>query len=1134
MARLPRVTQLQPLAAFLFIAALTLLYVLVIATEKAHAANPQRINFQGKVTNADGTNVANGTYTFRFRLYNHATNDAANSCSANSCIWEESKSLTVTSGVFQTELGDVTALPDFNANPTLYLGIVFNNDAAGEMSPRVHMTSVPYALNSDALGGLTAGNFVQLAQGLQTDSSTSQASIAINKTNVSGTPDIVQLQKDGSAVFSVSNSGAVLAKNFTNSTTAFQVQNVIGSVALGVDTTPINSLVTNSSFEDTAIPGQWVALGTASISRSNSVAYSGNASLQVSAGTDMFNGVKFTTGALTPSSTYTISYSMKQTSGPTLDGSNFQFGLEEEPLQTVVGLAEGYPTSNGWIRYKYTFTAPSTGSLFWQLMDDVGSAVTFNIDAVQIEPGSTASGYKETGISLNGRVNSPTIFQNVTDSTVALQVRHSNGSELFTVDTLNSQIQVEGNVAIGTGKVFKVGSVSGSTVSVCGAGEYVASFGSTGGLVTSGTCTALPPAGATSLDDAYNQSGTAGNTITLTSNGGGLIIQDADTPLGTTLFAVQEHANDGGSALFSVTTSGWLAKNTSGDDALTLDTSTATPVLKVHGDNPAEYAHIYYDSSTDTAYFSASNGTSVLGTGTGSVTISAGAGFSFAMVGDANSSITTTTGDLTIDATAASASLLFGTGAANKTIQIGTTSAASTQTIGIGNNATVGSTANITIGSSAGGTTTVQGATAVNIGSTAGASTTTIDSGTGGLNIGDNTVTKTIDIGGVTVSAADTINIATNGTAADTITIGNTNTATKVILQGGPSTTTSGTAGIIVGSATADSTQINLQLDSYDSYTETASTCSTTVNQGALYYNTVSNGVRVCTNGSWEDLVSTAGLGLYLFGVVPDSPNAGTMGDMAGSSGHQNSPCKVYWASDTSVTVAPCVAYSSGRKVIVSSTTLSIAGFAASNYANVCLTGTNNQPAFQTANAADNAAAVPTWNAASPVLCLATVRSSSTAGVFNGTTDGVIYDIRTYTTTTKSYASINAASALGVVVVQSSTASTTNNVAMPSAANVGLIRGVLVARNSTNSSTAPNAIIATAGPQWVKATGTSSLNSFVKVQGTSGYTQTGAIAALGYDHLGVSTRTISTSCTSNTIGLTDCQQSQFLNPMTLR
>lgn len=111
----------------------------------------QQINFQGKVVNkTTGTNVANGTYTFIFRMYTVS--------SGGSAIWTETKSITVTNGIFQTNLGDTTALPgsvDFNTD-NIYLGIEYNSD--GEMSPRIRFTAVPYAFNALKVAGLTVTN----------------------------------------------------------------------------------------------------------------------------------------------------------------------------------------------------------------------------------------------------------------------------------------------------------------------------------------------------------------------------------------------------------------------------------------------------------------------------------------------------------------------------------------------------------------------------------------------------------------------------------------------------------------------------------------------------------------------------------------------------------------------------------------------------------------------------------------------------------------------------------------------------------------------------------------------------------------------------------------------------------------
>ncbi len=214
------------------------------------AANPATVNFQGKVTNPNGTNVTDGSYSFVFRLYQNVNINTYNpnslTCSADTnCWWEESDTLTVTNGVFQVELGGVCAFSsacnsghsgiNFNAQNALSLTMKFNSDAAGYMTPLLHLQSVPYAYNSDSLGGIAAANYVQLANGLQTDTSSTNASIAINKTG--GTANILTLQQAGVDTFTINNSGSVLSRTNVNSSTAFQVQNSASTNLLTADTT---------------------------------------------------------------------------------------------------------------------------------------------------------------------------------------------------------------------------------------------------------------------------------------------------------------------------------------------------------------------------------------------------------------------------------------------------------------------------------------------------------------------------------------------------------------------------------------------------------------------------------------------------------------------------------------------------------------------------------------------------------------------------------------------------------------------------------------------------------------------------------------------------------------------------------
>lgn len=174
-----------------------LLFVVLFFRVPTQAGINPQINFQGKLTNTNGTNVSNGTYSIVFSIYTVA--------SGGSNIWTETQgSVTVTDGVFQVALGSVTSLPgsvDFNSD-SLYLGIKVGADA--EMSPRVRFTAAPYAFNSDRLGGIASTGFAQLGLSTAQNESSTNSLIFLNKTS-SG--NLLQLQQAAADRFVVSNAG---------------------------------------------------------------------------------------------------------------------------------------------------------------------------------------------------------------------------------------------------------------------------------------------------------------------------------------------------------------------------------------------------------------------------------------------------------------------------------------------------------------------------------------------------------------------------------------------------------------------------------------------------------------------------------------------------------------------------------------------------------------------------------------------------------------------------------------------------------------------------------------------------------------------------------------------------------------
>ena len=137
----------------LFVVLVYFAYCLV--SYRVLAASSDLISFQAKLVNSDGTNVADGTYDFKFSIY-----DAA---SGGTLLWEESHSVSVTAGVVSLDLGSSTSLPtDLFNNDDLYLQIEMDTDGNTsngyeEDFGRMPLTAVPYAFHAKVADALSLG-----------------------------------------------------------------------------------------------------------------------------------------------------------------------------------------------------------------------------------------------------------------------------------------------------------------------------------------------------------------------------------------------------------------------------------------------------------------------------------------------------------------------------------------------------------------------------------------------------------------------------------------------------------------------------------------------------------------------------------------------------------------------------------------------------------------------------------------------------------------------------------------------------------------------------------------------------------------------------------------------------------------
>lgn len=332
-----------------------------------------------------------------------------------------------------------------------------------------------------------------------------------------------------------------------------------------------------------------------------------------------------------------------------------------------------------------------------------------------------------------------------------------------------------------------------------------------------------------------------------------------------------------------------------------------------------------------------------------------------------------------------------------------------------------------------------------------------------------------------------------------------------------------------IGSGATDGVQTNLQLDSFNNVNETE-TCTSVVNQGAMYYNTVIGSIRACINGTWSDLSNPDTLGLLSFGIVPSS-GAQAYDLPALTTPGASGPCKVSWTSNTSVTIAPCVAYSGGKRINVTGRTLSTNSATAPNinlttanrWGHVCLNpddpGSLGQPAFTTTAGQSTAlGGMPTFSITSPILCLASVQGESvTAGRIDN-----LYDTRTFTSSLKEAVTASTALELGMLA----DASGTNGALTPAASGSSKMYGLVVASNGSTSTTTPNVIVNTVGPGWVKAVA-GTAGQFIRTSTTSGHGDTvTAIPNNSFYYSAGNTRTsYSTTCTA----ASNCSGSLYVN-----
>jgi hypothetical protein len=237
-----------------------MLLIVVFFTTPVHALQtvPYKMNFQGRLTDASGNAMPNGTYNMKFRIYDALT--------AGTQQWTETRAnsaatgVTVTNGLFSVQLGDVTSLPaSIFTNQNLYFEIELPTPATatcstgscesyteGPMGPRNKLGTSAYAFNSDTLDGLDSTAFAASSGSASYIQNQSASQQAASSYWISGTA-----RADTAVVTPIIKAAA-------DSATAIRIQNAAGSSTLLTADTSSMQIIIGSTTNGVAFSANGV------------------------------------------------------------------------------------------------------------------------------------------------------------------------------------------------------------------------------------------------------------------------------------------------------------------------------------------------------------------------------------------------------------------------------------------------------------------------------------------------------------------------------------------------------------------------------------------------------------------------------------------------------------------------------------------------------------------------------------------------------------------------------------------------------------------------------------------------------------------------------------------------------------
>ena len=215
------------IAGALLIVLSSLFFVTQQKTDTAYAATTDTLNFQGRLMSSSGNMVDDGVYNMQFSIYYVSSGGTAQ--------WTEDRLVTNTQGVtikngyFSVNLGEYDAFGAINWGNDLYLGMTVRgttncawgscSPADSEMTPRLKLTSVPYAFKAGNVGSndtnsaSTNSNSVNINTGNALGASSNSGSIGIDVGTATGTAGTISIGTANTSGISIGRTGVTTTNN---------------------------------------------------------------------------------------------------------------------------------------------------------------------------------------------------------------------------------------------------------------------------------------------------------------------------------------------------------------------------------------------------------------------------------------------------------------------------------------------------------------------------------------------------------------------------------------------------------------------------------------------------------------------------------------------------------------------------------------------------------------------------------------------------------------------------------------------------------------------------------------------------------------------------------------------------------